>query len=330
MNRTFDTLPGISLPVPEVAHQIAAMWRENEGGVEQPLSNAHALQMNLIIHFGLETSAEEGQRIFEVAIQFSQKYPCRIIILCPEEPTGEEIALDAKLYSQGFLGGDRDQCCCEALILGYGTNEGAFLEDQLSVWVASDLPIYHWLHRASADDIEQHYHNILGKSRRVVFDSAVDGDSYGNLTRSRPEILSDLANARIARLRQSLGQFLAAVPPRSLAENLREVTVSAQSQSKAEAQRFLIWQEANLKRCAIASEADLTATAFQLKDLAENTVSFLESNWTYEDDKQLSWKLTEGSNVAWVEAMFGERIMRHPVRADHLQPAKALAEALFF
>ncbi len=331
MNGLFDILPGISLPVPEVARQIAAMWRKEDGDKERELSNAHALQMNLILHFGLETSEEEAARVFEVAIQFSQRHPCRIIVLCPEEPTGEEIALDAKLYSQCFLGNDlSDRCCCEALVLGYGTNEAMFLEDQLSVWLASDLPIYYWLHRIPADRIEQHYRHILGKARRVVFDSAVDRDTYDNLAGFRPEALSDLANARTARLRQSLGQFLAATPPRVLAANLREVTVSSQPRSKAEAQRLLTWQETKLQRCAIDSGTDLTAAMFRLIDLPENSVNLLESNWRYEGEKRLSWELPEGSDVTWVDAVLDNRFAQRPMRADPFQPAKALAEALFF
>lgn len=331
MNRLFDILPGISMPVPEVTRQIAAMWREEDGTGDLPPSNAHALQLNLIVHFGLGTSEKEGQSIFDVSIGFSQRYPCRIIVLCPEEPTGEEIALDAKLFSQCFLGEDLgDRCCCEVLILGYGTNEVSFLENQLSVWLTSDLPVYHWLHRASIEGIGQGYQHFLGKARRVVFDSAIDGSVYDEFGGSHPEILSDLANARTARLRQSLGQFLAATPPRILAENLREVTVSAQPRSKAEAQCLLAWQQAKLQRCALDSETDLSTATFRLIDLGEETSNVLESNWIYESDKSLSWKLREGSDVTWVEAAFNGHSVRYPLRADPFRPAKALAEALFF
>ena len=179
MNKLFNKIPGVTMPVPEVRKQLAAMWREEEGPREKSLSNAHALQMNSVIHFGLETSEEEAGHIFEVAIEFSQRYPCRIIVLCPEKPTGEEIGLDAKLFSQCYLGkGLNDRCCCEALVLGYGTNEAIFLEHQLSVWLASDLPVYHWLHRVPADGIVRHYLDDLFKARRIVFDSAIDDNNY--------------------------------------------------------------------------------------------------------------------------------------------------------
>ena len=148
--------------------------------------------------------------------------------------------------------------------------------------------------------------------------------------RDRLQILSDLANARTARLRQSLGQFLAGTSPRILAENLREVTISAQPQSKAEAQCLLAWQQAKLQRCALDSETDLSTTTFRLIDLPEGPPSILESNWLYEGDKSLSWKLEDGCEVTWIEAIFNGHSVRHPLRADPYQPEKVLAEALFF
>ena len=329
MNPIFANLPGISMPVTEVARQIAAMWREEDQ--EHDLSNAHALQMNLIIHFGLDTSPKEGQKIFEVAIQFSQRYPCRIIVLCPENPTGEEIALDAKLYSQCFLSKDlRDQCCCEALILGYGTNEATFLEDQLSVWLASDLPVYHWLHRASVELLDTYCKSFLMKAKKVVLDSAVDSHGYEALTYLEAGILSDLANARTARLRQSLGQFLSATTPRKLIENLNEVTVSSQPKAKAEAQRLLAWQEDRLRKCSQRAEVVLGKTVFQLIDLPEGDVNVIESNWTYGETRRLSWKLPKGNDLAWVEIITNGQTREYPLRGDPYKPEKALSEACFF
>tara|TARA_Y100001968_G_C19425622_1_gene754178 strand:- start:1245 stop:2234 length:990 start_codon:yes stop_codon:yes gene_type:complete len=329
MNPLFAKLPGISMPVPDVARQISAMWREEDQ--EHDLSNAHALQMNLIIHFGVDTSPKEGQQVFEVAIQFSQKYPCRIIVLCPENPTGEEIALDAKLYSQCFLSKDlRDQCCCEALILGYGTNEAPFLEDQISVWLASDLPIYHWLHGASVQILNMHCEGFLAKAKRVVWDSAIDSHGYEALTCLNGVVLSDLANARTARLRQSLGQFLAASSPRQLIAGLGKVTVSTQPKARAEAQRLLAWQKEKLSKCIHQIEAIDDEIIFQLIDLPDGEVNAIESKWTYGDGRTLSWSLPKESAVAWIKASSNEQIRKYPLRADPYIPEKALSEACFF
>lgn len=331
MNPLFDTLPGIEMPVPEVTRQIAAMWREEDQESEHGSSNAHALQMNLIIHLGIETGVEEGRGIFDVAIEFSQRYPCRIIVLCPEEPTGEEIALDAKLYSQCFLSKDlRERCCCEALMLGYGIDEALFLEDQISVWMASDLPVYHWLHRASVDLLNANYQHFIDKATRVVLDSAIDNHGYEAITCVRSGILSDLAKARTARLRQSLGQFLAATPPRYLIQNLSEVTISSKPIFKAEAQRLLAWQQDRLQHCAEKEEMDRESIEFRLVELPAEAATALESKWGYEDDKRLSWKLPEGSEVAWAKTASNGQSREHPLRADPFKPAKALSEALFF
>jgi len=69
---------------------------------------------------------------------------------------------------------------------------------------------------------------------------------------------------------------------------------------------------------------------FRLIDLPENSVNLLESNWRYEGEKRLSWELPEGSDVTWVDAVLDNRFAQRPMRADPFQPAKALAEALFF
>lgn len=329
MNLLFDTLPGIAMPVPQVTRQIAAMWRETEDDGEQ--SNAHALQMNLVIHFGLETSEEEGQRIFEVAIQFSQRHPSRIILLCPEESKGEEIALDAKLYSQCFLG-DKGygKCCCEALVLGYNTNETIYLNDQLSVWLASDLPVYHWIHRPAVDFESEHSIKLLANARRVVFDSEVDGalESVGSSIKSG--LLSDLAQARIARFKQSLGQFLSAIPVATLVSKLVEVKMSTKIRKKAEALLLLSWQERRLRHCAELSRTEMKNATFHLQDLPDQSEKVMEAEWIYEGNKSLCWELRDGSNTAWVETNFNNRSTRHPLRADPFRPAKSLSEALFF
>ena len=318
------------MPVSEVRKQLAAMWREEESPREKSL-NAHALQMNLVIHFGLVTSEEEAESIFEVAIEFSQRYPCRIIVLCPEKPTDEEIGLDAKLFSQCYLGkGLNDRCCCEALVLGYGTNEAIFLEHQLSVWLASDLPVYHWLHRVPAEGIVRHYLDDLLKARRIVFDSAIDGNHYNSINWPRPEMLTDLADARTARLRQSLGQFLATFSPFALVENLCEVSVSTTSSRQAEAQRLLEWQQAKLRACSQRTGVELTDVVFRLAELPGTNKDCLASNWSYENGNNFSWKILSNDNHAQIHSRFGNQTCAHVVRGDPFPPTKALSEALFF
>ena len=329
MNRLFDTLPGVAMPVPQVTRQIANMWRETEKDGEQ--SNAHALQMNLVIHFGLETSMEEGKRIFEVAIEFSQRHPSRVILLCPEESSGEEIALDSKLYSQCFLGEKgHGKCCCEALVLGYNTNEAIFLNDQLSVWLASDLPVYHWIHRPAADFEGEHSRKLFANARRVVFDSEVDGSLEDVGASIQNSILSDLAQARIVRFKQSLGQFLSAIPVTTLVSNLVEVKMFTKKRKKAEALLLLSWQERRLRHCSELTNTKLNKAAFHLEDLPDQSENVMAAEWIYEGNKSLQWELRDGSETAWVETSFNNRPTRHPLRADPFQPAKALSEALFF
>src|ERR1700722_10413600 len=83
MSNLLDTLPGMSLRLTEVPGMLSRMWQgDNLPGEEGP-SSFRASQMNLVLHFGLATTPEEAQQIFDQAIEFAQVYPCRIVALCP-------------------------------------------------------------------------------------------------------------------------------------------------------------------------------------------------------------------------------------------------------
>ena len=42
-------------------------------------------------------------------------------------------------------------------MLGYTPDDAEFLEHQISVWLESDLPTYHWFHRVPEERILRSY-----------------------------------------------------------------------------------------------------------------------------------------------------------------------------
>src|SRR5690606_31892939 len=125
--------------VSAVTKTLREMWKVSHDSGQDAPSEFRASQMNLILHFGLSTTGEEARKAFDSAVSFAQRYPCRIIVLCPEEKKEGESILEGKLCSQCFIGDDqRQMCCCEALILSYPTKESGFLDNQVSIWLESE------------------------------------------------------------------------------------------------------------------------------------------------------------------------------------------------
>jgi hypothetical protein len=56
----------------------------------------------------------------------------------------------AKVYGECTLGKSKaDTRCCEFVMLSYPRSARANLENQVSVCLSTDLPLYYWAHRFS-------------------------------------------------------------------------------------------------------------------------------------------------------------------------------------
>ena len=118
------------------------MW-EGDASPDSP-SEFRASQMNVVLHFGLDVTPEDAKLRFDALIRFAQRYPSRIIVLCPTREL--QSGMSAKLFSQCYIGEThREMCCCEALLLGYKSEDVGYLANQVSIWLEGDLPTYHWL-----------------------------------------------------------------------------------------------------------------------------------------------------------------------------------------
>ncbi len=314
--------------VSEVAPTLSAMWAPPVAGEGKLPQDFRASQLNLVLHMGLDTSAEEARARFLTATEFAQLYPCRIIVLCPMGRERSDRLLDARLFAQCFVGDDlREMCCIEALMLGYPTREAGFLTGQISTWLEGDLPTYHWLNRVPAERINDNHLEFMKMCRRIVIDSAVESYALDAVQWPDASRVSDLAHARMLPVRQSLGQYLSSVSPERLVDGLKGVTILHTENTGAEARQLMRWTLARLEACAQRSGAELNTTT----QVVMHSKDALEMRWVYGNEhKFFNWSLEFSRGEAVVEAALGGAASQSTLSAKLLSPGKALSEALFF
>jgi hypothetical protein len=332
MKRLIDALPGVAMPVAEVARTLRHMWDMDAPAGPHRL-DFRASQMNVVLHFGLETTAAEALRQFEALIRFSQTYPCRIIVLTPAEAATGEHEFEGKLFSQCYLGRHlRELCCCEALILGYAPDRSDLLENQLSTWLESDLPVYHWLHRVPAGRVDQYYLGLLKRCRKVLFDGDADGDRYDAVDWPHPERVVDLALPRTLPLRQHLGQFVSAFAPAELVDGLESLEFHYGDGMRRAAHHLLGWHRGALARC-FAAPAGADSVAFTAAPLEEQDDSgcCLTVRWRYRDPRKcLEIDYNRSRKAGRIRAALGGGRFDHALHIEPLTEEAVLREALFF
>ncbi|MEM8868045.1 MAG: glucose-6-phosphate dehydrogenase assembly protein OpcA [Verrucomicrobiota bacterium] len=327
MGKLIDSLPGIELPVSEVTKRLATMW---EGEMSSSLSEFRASQMNVVLHFGVAVSVEEASERFETVIRFAQRYPSRIIVLCPELDR-KDSSMTAKLFSQCYIGeSHREMCCCEALLLGYESEDFGFLANQVSVWLEGDLPTYHWFNRVSSDRIKKYYDSLLVGVRRIVFDSSIENEDVYGLDWPEPEKVVDLARARLLPVRQALGQYLSGYSVEALAGGLQKVTVRHGETSSGEGAHLMAWLKSSLIDCANVAAVPSDTIEFALASSGADENCALCVEFTYEDERFLRWGKTTGTSICEIEAQFGGKPEKVPTRIKSPAADQALSEALFF
>ena len=199
----------------------------------------------------------DGSVQFDAAVRFTQRYPARIVVLCPRAEGGADLAMRAKIYSECFIGrSQREMSCIEAVILTYPQENRQFLEDQVSIIIEADLPIYYWVHRMSQVHKIGSYQWLLRNSSRCLIDSAISTPDARTYPWPRPDGFRDLVHARLLPVRQSVGQFLSAYEPRTIVRGLREVRVAGGVGFDAEARVLLDWVWTRLKRAGLRRRAE--------------------------------------------------------------------------
>jgi len=143
----FDALPGLEVPVGAIAKSVDQMWAETAAsGRAAPASeDVKATQVNFVLHLGYRTTSEDALEQFQTVLRFSQRYPSRVVVLCPLPLNSTVTEMRAKIYGECFLGKSKgDTRCVEFVMLSYPPVARARLEDQVSICLSTDLPLYYW------------------------------------------------------------------------------------------------------------------------------------------------------------------------------------------
>ncbi len=323
----FDALPGLETPVGSISSGLAKMWAgaEAEGKPSPGSENAKAIQVNFVLLLGFKTDAADAVRQFEIAVKFSKRHPSRVVVLCPLSDDAGVREMRAKVYGECTLGKTADdRRCCEFVMLSYPRGVRAHLENQVSICLSTDIPLYFWAHGFADAARLADYNYLMTSAKRVIIDSATAPEGAVEYAWPRPERLRDLAYARILPVRQSIGQFLSRYPAKALANGLASVELSHGSAVAAEAAVLLGWVKKRIEDCGAKGEA---AKAGPKAGMAPRA---FELNFAYSDGKFFKWSADVEAAHATFDGDFGSGRTTMQTAATFLPPEGALSEAMFF
>jgi hypothetical protein len=304
------------------------MWSDTaaKGGPAPEAESGKATQINLVLHLGFGTNAADAAEQFETAVRFSRRYPCRVVVLCPLPPENPATEIRAKVYGECHLGKSKDDTrCCEFVLLSYPQAARKHLENQVSVCLSTDLPLYYWAHRFSSSAKLNDYQFLLNRSKRVLFDTSLVEAAATSFPWPKPDAVRDLVYARMLPIRQTIGQFLSGYAPATLSKNLRAVNVGFGAELAAEGRVLLAWTRERLEGCGASPEVHYASAA-----LPGCKARAFEMHFEYTDGRRFDWRgdLTQGS--AQFEADLGAGKVTLASAASLLSPEAALSEAMFF
>ncbi len=323
----FSALPGTEVPVGGISKGLAQMWTDTGEPGEATFGpdDAKATQVNFVLHFGMNTTPEDALAQFQTSLRFSQRYPSRVVILCPQRGRDGPNELKAKVYGECFLGKSKaDKRCVEFVMLSYPRDAREHLENQVSICLSTDLPLYYWVHRFSTLARVGDYRYLTSRANRIIIDSADAPSDAGTFVWPRPEAVRDLVLARLLPVRQSLGQFLSRYPEEALVGGLQTVALTHGPALAPEARVLQGWLRDRLARCG-DHQAVFTLAPLPAEDPGSFGVTF-----TYSGPKYFRWSGDLKARHALFEADFGTGRTTLPASVSLLPPEVALSEAMFF
>ncbi|MEO5960882.1 MAG: glucose-6-phosphate dehydrogenase assembly protein OpcA [Opitutaceae bacterium] len=331
MPEIFEALPGIEVPVGEINQRLSALWTETatDGKPAPAADDAKATQVNLVLHLGLNTTPEDAAAQFQVVGAFSRRYPSRIVVLCPIRGEDKRSASDmrAKIYGECYLGKSKsDKRCVEFVMLSYPRVARPYLENQVSICLSADLPLYYWAHRFTETVRLADYRHLLSRAKRVLLDSAIAPADAPGYPWPNPKGLRDLVYSRLLPVRQTIGQFLASYPPATLVDGLREVTIAHHPRLIAEARALAGWFGRRLAACGAP-----TNLPFRTEALSGGATPSFAVRFDYGTQaRHFRWTGDLTTKQAIFEAELGGSRTRLPAGVSLLTPENALSEAMFF
>ena len=323
----FDALPGIEVPVGAISSGLSTMWERtaSEGRASPEGDTPMAIQINLVLHLGFRTDAEDAVVQFDTAVKFSRSYPSRVVVLCPFSDDSRPTEMRAKVYGECSIGKSADdKRCCEFVMLSYPRVARRFLESQVSICLSTDLPIYYWAHKFTEAARLADYRYLLTASKRVIFDSASAPENALSYPWPVPGIVRDLAFARLLPARRTIGQFLARYPAESLGRGLRSIRLGYGDQVPAEARVLLAWLKDRIAACGGAS------ATLELGESKAAAPRSFDLQFGYDDSRFFSWKADLDNAHAFFDADLGSGRSSLCTPLAFLVPEAALSEAMFF
>ncbi len=327
MPAIFDALPGLEVPVGSISKSLSKMWADTaaSGGAAPAVGDAKATQVNFVLHLGLNTTSADAVVQFQTAVGFSHRHPSRVVVLCPLSDDDGGTEMRAKVYGECFLGKTKgDTRCCEFVILSYPRSARQFLEDQVSICLSTDLPLYYWAHRFSTSSRLADYRYLLTRAKRVILDSAIAPADALTYVWPRPENFRDLVYARLLPVRQSLGQFLSRYPMDTLCAGLAQVELAHGAGLAAEARVLLAWLRDRIGQCGE------NRASFSLSQPAGGAASALSLSFAYDSGKAFDWRGDVVTGAAFFSADLGSGRTELHAAVSLLSPENALSEAMFF
>ena len=321
MPAVFDALPGVEVPVGGISAGFGKLWADS------PARESRAVQLNLVLHLGANSTPADAQMQFQNTLSLAQRYPCRVVVLCPDFNEQAPTEIRAKIYGECFLGKSKtDTRCVEFVILHYTMAARSYLENQVSVCLSTDMPLYYWGHKFSSAKRLADYDYLLTRSKRILFDSAVvppDAFTYPwpNLSAVR-----DLAYTRTLPLRQNLGQFLSRYAPALIIGGLKQVTIRHGAQLGAEAGCLLGWVRKGLVRAGAKLDKSIVFAV-----TPEQCPGCFSMEFSYAEPKKIfRWSADLTRDNAEFTGDLGTGRTSLTVGALLLAPEAALSEAMFF
>jgi len=199
------------------------------------------------------------------------------------------------------------------------------LENQVSVCLSTDMPLYYWMHRFSSVQRMADYHYLLTRSKRILIDGALVPAEAFTYPWPNQAAVRDLAYTRTLPLRQNLGQFMSRYAPSLIMAGLSAVTLSHDGEFAAEASSLLGWIKKGLVRCG----ADLSSIA--LSTTPGLTTGSFELKYVYTDPKKgFHWQADLKKNEAIFTGDLRTGRTTLTLGAQLLTPEQMLSEAMFF